>query len=53
MDSRGQGFEDLFSKDLISAFNILSISAMSFISVSNALFTLFFMNNLKRLNLQF
>ena len=30
-DSRGQGFKCLFSKDFISAFNILSISAMSFL----------------------
>ena len=28
-DSRGQGFKGLFFKDFISAFNILSISAMS------------------------
>jgi hypothetical protein len=31
-DSRGQGFKCLFSKDFVSAFNILSISAMSFFS---------------------
>jgi len=28
-DSRGQGFKGLFSKDFISAFNILSIAAIS------------------------
>jgi len=37
-DSRGQGFKGLFSKDFISAFNILSISAMSFYSVLNSPF---------------
>jgi hypothetical protein len=36
-DSRGQGFKGLFSKDFISAFNILSISAMSFLSGPNQL----------------
>ncbi len=30
-DSRGQGFKGLFSKDFIIAFNIFSISAMSFL----------------------
>ena len=35
-DSRGQGFMCLFSKDFISAFNILSISAMSFFAVPNS-----------------
>jgi len=39
-DSRGQGFKGLFSKDLISAFNILSISAMSFSSVPNSPFSI-------------
>ncbi len=34
-DSRGQGFKGLFFKDFISAFNILSISAMSFARLSN------------------
>ena len=32
-DSRGQGFKGLFSKDFISAFNILSFSVISFFSV--------------------
>ena len=39
-DSRGQGFKGLFSKDFISAFNILSISAMSFFSVPNSPFSI-------------
>ena len=39
-DSRGQGFKGLFSKDFISAFNILSISAMSFFSVPYSLFSI-------------
>ncbi len=39
-DSRGQGFKCLFSKDLISAFNILSISAMSFFAVHNSSFSI-------------
>ena len=30
-DSRVQGFKCLFAKDFISAFNIISISAMSFL----------------------
>jgi len=38
--SRGQGFKGLFSKDFISAFNILSISAMSFFSVLNSPFSI-------------
>jgi len=37
-DSRGQGFKGLFSKDFISAFNILSIFAMSFFSIPNSPF---------------
>ena len=37
-DSRDQGFKCLFSKDFISAFNILSIFAMSFFSEPNSLF---------------
>ena len=36
---RVPGFKGLFSKDFISAFNILSISAMSFFSVSNSPFS--------------
>jgi len=32
-DSRGQGFKGLFSKDFISAFNTISISAMFLFSV--------------------
>jgi hypothetical protein len=39
-DSRDQGFKGLFSKDFISAFNILSISAMSFFSVPNSPFSI-------------
>ncbi len=39
-DSRGQGFKGLFSKDFISAFNILSISAMSFFSEPYSLFSI-------------
>jgi hypothetical protein len=39
-DSRGQGLKGLFSKDFISAVNILSISAMSFLSVTNSLFSI-------------
>ncbi len=39
-DSRGQGFKGLFSKDFVSAFNILSISAMSFFSVPDSLFSI-------------
>jgi len=39
-DSRGQGFKGLFSIDFISAFNILSISAMSFFSVPNSPFSI-------------
>ena len=38
--SRDQGFKGLFSKDFISAFNILSISAMSFFSVPNSPFSI-------------
>jgi len=34
-DSRGQGSKCLFSKYFIRAFNILSISAMSFFAVPN------------------
>ena len=37
-DSRGQGFKCLYSKDFISSFNILLISAMSFYSVSDSPF---------------
>ena len=39
-DCRGQGFKRLFSKDFISAFNILSISAMSFFAVPNSPFSM-------------
>jgi hypothetical protein len=39
-DSRIQGFKGLFSKDFISAFNILSIFAMSFFSVPNSTFSI-------------
>ena len=39
-DSRGQGFKGLFSKDFISAFNILSISAMSLFSIPNSPFSI-------------
>ncbi len=39
-DSRGRGFKGLFSKDFISAFNILSISAMSFLVYPIHLFQL-------------
>jgi hypothetical protein len=39
-DSRGQGFKGLFSKDFISAFNILSISAMSLFSGPNSPFSI-------------
>jgi hypothetical protein len=39
-DSRGQGLKGLFSKDFISAFNILSISAMSFFSLPNTPFSI-------------
>jgi hypothetical protein len=39
-DARGQGFKGLFSKDFISAFNILSIAAMSFFSVPNSPFSI-------------
>ncbi len=39
-DSRGQGFKCLFSKDFISVFNILSISAMSFFAVPNSPFSM-------------
>jgi len=37
-DSRGQGFQGLFSKDFISTFNILSVSAMYFSIVPNSTF---------------
>ena len=39
-DARGQGFKRLFSKDFISAYNILSISEMSFFSVPNSPFSI-------------
>jgi hypothetical protein len=39
-DSRGQGFQGLFSKDFISAFNLLSISAMALLSVPNSPFSI-------------
>jgi len=39
-DSRIQGVKGLFSKDFISPFNILSISAMSFCNVSNSPFSI-------------
>ena len=39
-DSRGQGFKGLFSKDVISAFNILSISAVYFFKICKASFLL-------------
>jgi len=39
-DSRGQGFKGLFSKDCISAVNILSISVMSFFGVPNSLISM-------------
>ena len=39
-DSRGQGFKGLFYKDFISAFYILSISAMSFSRVPNSAFSI-------------
>jgi len=39
-DSRGQGFKGLFSKDIIIAFNILSLSAMSFFSLPNTPFSI-------------
>ena len=35
-DLMNQGGKGIFSKDFISAFNILSISAMSFFSVPNS-----------------
>jgi hypothetical protein len=35
-DSRGQGFKDLFSKDFISVFNMISISVRSFLNVPNS-----------------
>ncbi len=41
-DARGQGFKCLFSKDFISVFNLLSISAMSFFSVPNSPFSIKF-----------
>ena len=39
-DSRGQGFKCLFSKDFISAFNILSISAIFVFAVPNSPFSI-------------
>jgi len=39
-DSRGQGFKCFFSKDFISAFNILSISAMFVFAVPNSPFSM-------------
>ena len=39
-DSRGQGFKGLFYKDFISAFNILSISAMVLFGVPNSPFSI-------------
>ena len=39
-DSRDQAFKGLFSKDFISAFNILSISAISSFSVPNSPFSI-------------
>jgi len=39
-DSRVQGSKGLFSKDFISAFNILSTSAMSFFAVLNSPFAI-------------
>jgi hypothetical protein len=40
LDSRDQGFKGLFSKDFISAFNILSISVMFFFSLPNSPFSI-------------
>ena len=39
-DSRDPGFKGLFSKDFISFFNILSISAISFLSIPNLPFSI-------------
>ncbi len=38
-DSRGQGFQCLFYRDFINAFNFLSISATSFFAVPNSPFS--------------
>jgi len=50
-DSRGQGFKGLFSKNFISGFNILSISAISFFSVPNSPISI--KSNILKLDIKF
>jgi hypothetical protein len=40
LEKRIQGFQGLLSKDFVSAFNILSISAMSLFSVPHSPFSI-------------
>ena len=52
-DSSGQGFKGLFSNDVISAFNILSIAAMSFLSVPHSPFLIKSKSHAHKICLQF